>query len=58
VRFQDFSRFSSPKEKSGPKGRHKEARDGGEKSGKAMQDEVKAKAQTLGMGESTILEED
>ena len=46
-----------PKEKSGPLGRYKEARDGG-KSGKAMQDEVGSETQTLGLGESTILEED
>jgi hypothetical protein len=47
-----------PQEKSGPLGRFKEARDGGNKSGKAMQDEVGSETQTLELGESTILEED
>jgi hypothetical protein len=35
----------------------KEAREGGKVSGKAMQDEVKANAQTLGLEKTTFLEE-
>jgi hypothetical protein len=35
----------------------KEAREGGKVSGKAMQDEVEANAQTLGLEKTTFLEE-
>lgn len=45
------------KKKAVHKDRYKEARDGG-KSGKAMQDEVGDKPQTLELGESTTWEED